>query len=202
MNKVVRTNLLLFLVPACLLSAQTALAQETPREDKHYLGLLVTAFNHRTIGEISSEQATGSGGALVIGSHINDLFHAELRLGSGFRDAEVPNSDLTLAVDYFASWYMGLHYPITDYANVYAQAGFSFIHGTGEFTEEESEGRAQFQDLEGDFPESSFSVSWVLGMDFEIMNDTYLVLEGGKLFEDTGTEANTFQFSTGLKYEF
>lgn len=202
MNKVVRTYLALSFVPACLLSAQTTLAQETPRADKHYVGVLVTAFNHRTLGEISSEQATGSGAGLVIGSHINDLFHAELRLGGGYRDAKVPNSDLTLAIDYFANWYMGLHYPITDYANVYAQAGFSFIHGTGKFTDEEGDGRAQFRGLEGDFPESSFSISWVLGMDFEIMSDTYFVLEGGKLFEDTGTDANTFQFSTGLKYEF
>lgn len=202
MNKVLRTHLLLTLVPACLLSAQTALAQETLREDKHYLGLLVTAFNHRTIGTASNEQATGSGAALVVGSHINDLFHAELRAGGGYRDAEVPGSDLTLSIDYFASWYMGLHYPVTDYANVYAQAGFSFIHGTAEFNDTGEQGNAQFRDLEGDFPDSSFSVSWVLGMDVEVFTDTYLVLEGGKLFEDTGTDANTFQFSTGLKYEF
>jgi len=202
MNKVVRTHLILALVPACLLFAQAALAQETPREDKHYVGLLVTAFNHRTIGTASKEQATGSGGAVVIGSHINDLFHAELRAGGGYRDAEVPRGNLTLSIDYFASWYMGLHYPVTDYANVYAQAGFSFIHGTAEFTDANAPGNAQFRDLEGDFPDSSFSISWVLGMDVEVFSDTYLVFEGGKLFEDTGTDANTFQFSTGLKYEF
>lgn len=202
MNKVVRTHLLLALMPACLLSAQTALAQETPREDKHYLGLLVSAFNHRTIGELSKEQATGSGAALIVGSHINHLFHAELRAGGGYRDAKVPGGDLTLSVDYFASWYMGLHYPVTDYANVYAQAGFSFIHGTAEITDTSGQGNAQFRDLEGDFPDSSFSVSWVFGMDFEVLSDTYLVFEGGKLFKDTGTDVNTFQFSTGLKYEF
>lgn len=202
MNKFVRTHLILTLVPACLLSAQAALAQETPREDKHYLGLLVTAFNHRTIGSASNEEATGSGGTLIAGSHINDLFHAELRAGGGFRDAEVPGSDLTLSVDYFASWYMGLHYPVTDYANVYAQAGFSFIHGTAEITNAAERKNAQFRDLEGDFPGSSFSVSWVFGMDVELLSDTYLVFEGGKLFKDTGTDVNTFQFSTGLKYEF
>src|SRR5680860_121520 len=114
MNKAVKTHLILTLVPACLLSTQAALAQETPRGDKHYLGLLVTAFNHRTIGTASNEQATGSGGTLIAGSHISDLFHAELRAGGGFRDAEIPGSDLTLSVDYFASWYMGLHYPVTD----------------------------------------------------------------------------------------
>jgi len=97
---------------------------------------------------------------------------------------------------------MGLHYPVTDYANVYAQAGFSFIHGTAELINAAERENAQFRDLEGDFPDSSFSVSWVFGLDVEVLSDTYLVFEGGKLFKDTGTGANTFQFSTGLKYEF
>ncbi|MDO6442013.1 outer membrane beta-barrel protein [Marinobacter sp. 2_MG-2023] len=205
MNKVVRSHRLLTLVPVCLLSAQAALAQETeetPRADKHYIGLLATAFNFRSIGSASNEQATGSGGTLIAGSHINDMFHAELRAGGGLRDAEVPSSDLTLSVDYFASWYIGLHYPVTDYANVYGQAGFSFIHGTAELENTDENQNAQFQDLEGDFPDSSFSISWVLGLDVKVMSDTYLVLEGGKLFEDTSTDANTFQFSAGLKYEF
>lgn len=202
MNKVVRTYLLLSLMPVYLFSAQAALAQEKLRQDKHYVGLLVTALNHRSIGSITNEAATGSAGTLVIGTHINHLFHAELRAGGGYRDADVPKGDLSLSVDYFASWYMGLHYPVTDYANLYAQAGFSFIKGTAEFDDPATPGNAQFRDMEGDYPDSSFSISWVLGLDIEILSDTYLVLEGGKLFEDTGSGANTFQFSTGLKYEF
>ena len=51
MNKVVRTPLVCPLVPALLLASQAALAQETPRADKHYIGLLATTYNHRTIGE-------------------------------------------------------------------------------------------------------------------------------------------------------
>jgi len=202
MNKVVRTYQILTLVPACLLCAQAAQAQEKPREDKHYAGLLVTAFNHRTIGSSSNETATGSGGTLIAGSHINHLFHAELRAGGGFRDAEVSGSDLTLSVDYFASWYIGLHYPITDYASVYAQGGFSFVHGTADIANADEKQNAQFRDLEGDFPGSSFGMSYVFGMDIEVLSDTYLVFEGGKLFKDTSTDINTFQFSTGLKYEF
>ena len=34
------------------------------------------------------------------------------------------------------------------------------------------------------------------------MDNTYLVFEGGKLFEDTDTSANAFQFSSGIRYEF
>ncbi|WP_286804045.1 outer membrane beta-barrel protein, partial [Marinobacter sp. UBA2498] len=139
---------------------------------------------------------------LVVGGHITDLFHAELRAGGGFKDAEVPDSDLTLSVDYYASWYMGLHYPITDYANLYGQFGFSYIHGEGEISDPANDRNNPYLDLEGEFPDSGFSISWIAGLDFEVMDDTFLVFEGGKLFEDTGTDVNTFQFSGGLRYEF
>ncbi len=202
MNKVLRTSAALILMPACLLFSQTALAQESLREDKHYVGLLVTAFNHRSIGTVSKESATGTGGTLIAGSHLSELFHAEFRAGGGYRDAEVPGSDLSLSIDYFASWYIGLHYPITNYANVYGQAGFSFLHGTGKLDHPEEKRNAQFRDLTGDFPDSNFGVGWIIGLDVEVLNDTFLVFEGGKLLKDTGTDANIFQFSTGLKYEF
>ncbi|MBU2952649.1 porin family protein [Marinobacter sp. F3R08] len=202
MNKVVRTPLVFSLVPALLIAAQTAMAQETPRADKHYIGLLATVYNHRTIGESTTETAWGSGGTLVVGSHITDLFHAELRAGAGLKDADVPNSDLSLTVDYFASWYMGLHYPITSYANLYGQFGFSYIHGEGDISDPANDRNNAYLDFEGDFPDSGFSVSWLAGLDFAVMDNTYLVLEGGKLFKDTGSDVNTFQFSGGVRYEF
>ena len=43
---------------------------------------------------------------------------------------------------------------------------------------------------------------WAAGLDLELMDNTYLVFEGGKLFEDTDTSANAFQFSSGIRYEF
>lgn len=193
-------SLPLFLIP--LLAANDTLAEEKPRADKHYIGLMATALNHRTIGEQTNEAAWGSAGTLIVGGHITDLFHAELRAGGGFKDAEVPESNLTLAVDYFASWYIGLHYPITDYSNIYGQFGFSFISGEATLENPGADANRQFQDLEGEFPDSGFSVSWVAGMDFEVMDDTFLVFEGGKLFKDTGSDVNTFQFSGGLRYEF
>lgn len=202
MNKVVRTLLTTALAPALILASQATLAEEAPRSDKHYIGLMVTSFNHRSVGEDANESAWGTGGTLVVGGHLNDLFHAELRAGGGFRDADVPRSDLTLAVDYYASWYMGLHYPITDYANLYGQFGFSYIHGEGDISDPDNNRNNPFLDLEGEFPESGFSVSWLAGLDFEVMDDTYLVFEGGKLFKDTGSDVNTFQFSGGVRYEF
>lgn len=207
MNKAARTPRITAVIsalvlPALMAGSQSTRADETPRADKHYIGLLATTFNHRTIGENVEETAWGSGGTLIVGGHITDLFHAELRAGGGFKDAEVPGSDLTLAVDYFASWYIGLHHAITDYANVYGQFGFSYIHGEGAIGDPGNDRNAPFLELQGEFPDSGFSVSWLAGLDFEVMEDTYLVFEGGKLFEDTATDVNTFQFSGGVRYEF
>lgn len=203
MNKVVQTSLLATLATAALITSQTACAEEeTAREDMHYVGLLATAFNHRSIGDLTREAAWGTGGTLIVGGHITDLFHAELRAGGGFRDAEVPESDLTLTVEHFASWYMGVHYPITDYSNIYAQLGFSYVSGKAILDNPEEKRNKIYKDLEGDFPDSSFSLSWVAGLDFEVIDNTYLVFEGGRLFKDTNSGANTFQFSGGLRYEF
>lgn len=206
MNKVVRTSLLSALFPATMMPTSSLFAQEMTsdkaREDMHYVGLLATAFNHRSVGTITNEAAWGNGATLVVGGHITDLFHAEVRAGGGITDADVPNSNLTLAIDYFASWYIGMHHPITDYANIYGQFGFSHISGKSELKRPEAAQNRQFELFEEDFPGSSFSVSWLVGLDIELLDNTYLAFEGGRLFEDTETKVNTFQFSGGLRYEF
>lgn len=201
MNKVALRLLTTSLITLSL-TPLASQAQETPRSDKHYIGLLVSTLEHRSIGEEAKEDAWGQTGSVVIGGHLNDLIHAEIRLGGGFKDAEIPQSDLTLAIDYFASWYMGLHYPVTSYANVYAQAGFTHIKGEASLANREESYNAPFRDIEGDYPDSSFSISWLAGVDFEVLDNMFLVFEGGRLFKDTGTGANTFQFSSGLRYEF
>ncbi|WP_372964010.1 outer membrane beta-barrel protein [Marinobacter sp.] len=200
MNKVAIRFLTTSLMTLCL-SPMAAQSQETPRSDKHYVGLLATTIEHRSIGEFTKEDAWGQAGTLVIGGHLNDLIHAEIRLGGGFKDAEVAN-DLNLAVDYFGSWYMGLHYPVGELGNVYAQAGFTHISGEATLENSDEDRNKQFRNLEGNYPGSSFSFSWIAGIDFELFDSMYLVLEGGKLFKDTETSANAFQFSSGIRYEF
>ena len=200
MNKVLRQALSAALLPIALLGADLASAEEKAREDMHYIGLYATALNHRSVGEISNDSAWGQAGTLVVGGHITDLFHAEVRTGGGYKDAKT--GDLTLSIDYFASWYLGLHYPVTSYANVYAQAGFSHISGDADLANPGADENRQFRDLEGDFPDSSFSISWLAGVDFEVIDNAYLVFEGGRLFKDTGSGINTFQFSGGVRYEF
>src|SRR5690606_26540447 len=99
MNNVAARFLTTSLMSLCLWP-MAGHAQETPRSDKHYVALLATAIEHRSIGEISKEDAWSQAGTLVIGGHLNDLIHAEVRLGGGYKDAEV-TSDLTPAVDYY-----------------------------------------------------------------------------------------------------
>lgn len=200
MNKVATRFLTASTMSLCLLPA-ASLAQETPRSDKHYLGLLATTIEHRSIGKFSKEDAWSQAGTLVIGGHLNDLIHAEVRLGGGYKEAEI-NSDFTLAVDYYGSWYMGLHYPVGELGNVYAQAGFTHIRGEATLDNPDERRNREFQEFGEDYPSSSFSFSWIAGIDFELIDSMYLVLEGGKLFEDTDTSANAFQFSSGIRYEF
>ncbi|WP_323754355.1 outer membrane beta-barrel protein [Marinobacter sp.] len=200
MNKVATRFLTASMMSLCLFSGVSH-AQETPRSDKHYVGLLATTIEHRSIGEISNEDAWSQAGTLVIGGHLNDLIHAEVRLGGGYKDAEI-NSDFTLAIDYYGSWYMGLHYPVGELGNVYAQAGFTHISGEATLDNPDERQNRQFQEFGDDYPSSSFSFSWIAGIDFELIDSMYLVLEGGKLFEDTDTSANAFQFSSGIRYEF
>ncbi|MBD3656862.1 MULTISPECIES: outer membrane beta-barrel protein [Marinobacter] len=199
MNQVLRTLLLPGLVSVITSTPVTA-ADDVPREELNYVGILATALEHRGVGTVTEEEVWSSAATLVVGGHITDLFHAELRAGGGYKDATVEG--LALSVDYFASWYLGMHYPLTDYANVYGQFGFSYISGEAELANPDAAENRQFSYLEGDYPDSSFSVSWLAGMDVEILSNTYLVLEGGRLFKDTGSDVNTFQFSGGLRYEF
>lgn len=205
MNKIITSLLPASLCLACLVpavaGARESAEAETPRSDKHYVALLATALEHRSIG-ISREDGWGQAGTLVIGGHLNDLIHAEVRLGGGYKDADISRGTLELGIDYFGSWYMGLHYPIGTLGNVYAQAGFTHVSGEATLDNPDADINGQFRDYVGDYPSSSFSFSWLAGLDFELLDNTYLVLEGGKLFEDTDTSANAFQFSSGIRYEF
>jgi len=206
MNKLAPSFLATSLLTLCLPPA-AGLAQEKPRSDKHYAGLLVTALEHRSLGyepinPYTKEDGWSQAGTLVIGGHITKFLHAEIRLGGGFNDAEISGGDLNLSIDYFASWYMGAHYPITNYANIYLQGGFSHVSGKAELDNPDQSTNRKFRYLDNSYPGSSFSISWLAGVDFEVSSNTFLVFEGGRLFEDTESKANAFQFSSGLRYEF
>lgn len=199
-------------VPTALLSTLAAFStpvaanDDVPREDLHYVGLLFTTLNHRSLGDLDEATYTNAG-TLIIGGHITDLFHTEFRIGGGFSEGTI-DDELELTINHYESWYMGIHYPVTDYANVYGQFGFTHVDGDAELTEvgqdreDNPNDASPYAEFVGKYPDSDFSISWLVGLDMELMQNSYLVLEGGRLFKDTGTEANTFQFSAGFRYEF
>lgn len=214
MIKALRFSTPAILIPLALMSGQT-LAQEDdiPRYEKNYIGIYYTGFQHRSVGLRTRERGWEDGGTLVLGGHLSDYFHAEFRGGAGEADSEV-DTGLRLEIDYFASWYMGMHYPVTPWANVYAQFGFSHIRGEAsmspapedppdtEPSQRTPDPNAQYRHMEGDFPASTFAFSWIAGADLELFSDMYFVLEGGRLFKDTESEVSTYQFSGGFRYEF
>jgi len=182
-------------------------ADDIPREDRHYVGLLATALNHRSVGDGPEKKTWSNAATLVVGGHLTELFHAELRLGGGLSEGTL-DDELSLDIEHYQSWYMGLHHPLTDYANIYGQFGFTHVSGSASLTkagkarEDDPDDSSPYADQTGDFPDSDFSVSWIVGADLELAERTYLLVEGGRLFKDTGTGANSFQFSAGLRYEF
>jgi hypothetical protein len=200
MNSLPTLSLAVALSAPALLAPQVANAQEEMREGRTYIGALGTRVNHRSVDESLNGEGWSSAAALVLGTHVSEHFHAELRLGSGVAPGKV-DKQLEVDLDYFASWYFGGHYPITGYSNAYAQFGFTHVRGEAKLTDDQV--GQNYEEIAGDnYPASSFSVSWLLGLDYEVIDDGYVFLEGGKLFEDTETNANVFQYSFGARYEF
>ncbi|MCH8497632.1 MAG: porin family protein [Marinobacter sp.] len=198
-----------FALPLCLavtasLSAlpDTATAYDgVDREGRYYIGALATTLNHRKLGT-RNEQVWTPAVTLVGGTHITNRFYAEWRAGLGLESRTVKDSDLELEIDHYLSWYMGLHHRLTPWAKVFGQFGVSYIKGDGTLTDPDEPRNRPYRVLDDDYPGSSFSLSWLGGMDFQISSRAFLVLEGGRLFKDTVTNAATYQFSGGLRYEF
>lgn len=215
MNSLLRLSLAVALLPAALLAPQSSIAQEEMREGRTYVGALGTRVSHRSVDQTLEVEGWSTAAALIIGTHVSEFFHAELRLGTGVSPGEI-DRQLKLDIDYYASWYFGGHYPISNSSNIYAQFGFTHVKGESSLTPfgryraetpqselpPELQGPTYRDIAEKDYPGSSFSVSWIIGMDFEVVDNGFVFLEGGKLFEDTETNANVFQFSLGAKYEF
>jgi outer membrane protein with beta-barrel domain len=200
MNFPLRLSLVLALLPATLLAPQSASAQQEMREGKTYVGLMGTRLNYRSVDEELLGKGWSSMAALVLGTHVSEHFHAELRAGSGLAAGTI-DDQLEVNIDYFVSWYFGGHYPISSYCNLYGQFGFTHLQGEAELVEG-SQSQAYAEIARNEYPGSSFSTSWLAGLDFEVVDDGFVFLEAGKFFEDTDSNSNVFQYSLGLKYEF
>lgn len=163
-----------------------------------YFGVNATTFSHRSLGTgDTNKQAETTSLGFVMGTYITDMFKVEGRAGFGVTGDD-PDPDLSVAMKYYASWYIGVIYPWLDFSSVYAQYGFSHVRGDATVRNN----NRNFRNIPEDFMTSSFSVSWLAGTDLRVAEQTYAVFEFGRLHNDTTTDSKTFQFNLGLRYEF
>jgi Outer membrane protein beta-barrel domain len=175
-------------------------------------------YNGRNLQNDFPLTAQTYGYQVAYGSYINDYFKAELRMGGGMRDDTLKEA-LDINLSYWFSGYLGFQHPITDYMNGYFMYGISYYEadttrrqiyitvvddpdgfGGGRPTRVLVEPSPEFME-EGLF-ETRFSPTWMLGLEFDIFDDWYLVFEYGRLLKDSGTNIKVRQAGTHIRYEF
>ncbi len=205
-------NRLLLAAAITALSTSTlAFDWETPKkEGLDYALIQGTYFDFRSVGEGSNMQAAmGWGTELTYGTYITNWLKTEVRLGKGLtedtisrvyrkKNGDIASEKADVGINYWGSWYFGVLYPVAEFATVYAQYGFSHVKGKATKVAKPS----AFKDMPDDFMSSTFSVSWLVGMDFHVVDTLYVTTEFGRLHNDTTTAIKTFRSGIGVKYEF
>lgn len=160
------------------------------------------------------ETAQTYGAFGVMGTYITQYVKTELRFGTGLKDDTIQRA-LDVNIHYWLAWYMGATYPITDYMSAYGLYGVS--HYDADVTRREI--RITVDGGEGTLPQTynampsssrmeedlfgtSFSTSWLLGLDLRITPEWYLAFEYGRLLRDTDTNIKVYQGSMQLRYEY
>lgn len=149
------------------------------------------------------------------GTYITEMFRTELRYGTGVREDSFMNS-VDVNLNYWLNWYIGGSYPITDYLSAYALYGLS--HYDADVTRRQtifnkplSLDAVTFgpvvvqpdpESIHDDLFGTSFSTTWLLGMDLHLFGTTYLAMEYGRLLKDTETNIKVYQGNLQLRYEF
>lgn len=214
MTLAVRSAVLILALSATpgLIWAQAQQRQAEPepagKEGLDYFILQSSIISLSSIGP-NYEQTEIYAAGIALGTYISDYFKVELRAGGGLTDdtaryrtvlnrGEEPSwVSLDVSLPYYASWYLGILYPWSDFSHVYGQFGFSHVKG-----EADTDNPDRFDISSDKLYGSSFSMSWLLGVDVELTESTYILLEGGRLHTDTETNINTMQYNLGLRYEF
>ncbi|WP_250657772.1 outer membrane beta-barrel protein [Alkalimarinus coralli] len=201
------------------LNLAAAEADDSPKKaGLDYIAINTMLIDFRSIG--SSSTAKNWATSFTMGTYITDYVKTEARFGFGLTDDTVPGtkilrdengdivknssgqntivaSDATIALNHFASWYMGIHYPLAEWSSAYVQLGMSYVNADA--TAEE---KSTWEDLPDDFPGSKFSMSWLAGFDFNVVENWYVTAEAGRLHRSTASDIHTLHFGLGLKYEF
>jgi opacity protein-like surface antigen len=152
------------------------------------------------------------GVSAVYGSYLDETFRTEFRFGKGLVDDTLDEAK-DININYWVSWYMGASQTITDYLDAYILLGISYfetdvtrrevsrliVNNSGATTYDLQP--SPFREDEDLFT-SSFSFSWLLGVDYKLTNEWYLSFEYGRLLKDSDSGQNVQQYNTYLKYEF
>ncbi len=176
------------------------------KEGLDYISVNALVLSYRSLGD-SNEEAETYATSFTMGTYITNYVKVETRFGVGLGDDTIPGikivddkivqSDGKVDVDYFASWYMGLHYPLAPWSSIYGLVGFSYIDGDA--SADEGSTNEEFAD---DYLTSSFSMSWIVGLDYELTKEWYVTGEIGRLHKSTVGDIDILHYGLGLKYEF
>lgn len=181
-------------------------AEDSPKKaGLDYFALNAVLIDFNSIG--SKYTAKNWASTLTMGTYITNYVKTEMRFGVGLTDDTVPgykredgdivSSDLIMQLNHYASWYMGLHYPLAEWSSIYVQLGMTYINADAL-----AEPGSTWDELPDDYPGSKFSMSWLAGFDFMIVEDWYVTAEAGRLHRSSASDIQTLQFGLGLKYEF
>jgi len=186
-------------------------ADDSPKKGGlDYIAVNTMLIDFNSIG--SKYTAKNWATSFTMGTYITDYVKTEMRFGVGLTDDTVPGrtvdtdingvtvispSDATIALNHFVSWYMGLHYPLAEWSSVYAQIGMSYVNADAT-----AEPNSTWDELPDKYPGSKFSMSWIAGFDFKIVEDWYVTAEAGRLHRSSASDIQTLQYGLGLKYEF
>ena len=153
-------------------------------------------------GSASNKLATAT-----MGTYITDYVKVETRLGVGVANdtlngykaegEDIVISEADFTIDYFFSWYMGMHYPLAEWSSVYLQLGASYVDGNIN-----AEDGSTYEETADEFLSSKFSMSWLAGLDFEITKDWYATIEAGRLHRGSQSDIDLSHYGLGIKYEF
>lgn len=150
--------------------------------------------------------------SITLGTYITDYVRTELRYGMGIRDDTVKQL-MDININYWFNWYIGATYPVTDYMSAYVMGGVS--HYEADITRHEIKGTRNIDnfprlanlqpsrlEIEDNLFGTSFSPSWLLGLDFGLGGPWFLAFEYGRLLRDTDTNIKVYQAGSYLRYEF
>lgn len=150
--------------------------------------------------------------AFTYGTYITENFKTEIRYGRGVVDDTIDEM-LDVNINYYFNWYIGGTLPVTDYMSAYALAGVSFYDADTTRREVKRNLRLgrlpqdyiiqpNTYEIDKDLFGTRFSMSWMLGLDFNLNESWYLAFEYGRLLKDTDSNIKVYQAGTQLRYEF